>query len=61
MKVDKEEVARLKKSFQDKLNEAAQEKEDLEQENGIRLENVRGKIEALEEKLKGKVSRVVRF
>ena len=57
--MDKEENARLKTSFQEKLKAAAQEKEDMEQEWGIRNENLRGKMEAVEEKLKIKSHKVV--
>lgn len=51
----------MKTSFQDKLKAAAQEKEDSEQEWNIRNENLRGKMDAIEEKLKSKSSRVVSY
>lgn len=60
-KVDKEENSRLKASFQEKMKAAAREKDDMEQEWGIRNENLRGKLEAVEEKLKSKSHKVVRI
>lgn len=57
--MDKDESARQKASFQEKLKAAAQEKEDAEQEWGIRNESLRGKMEAVEEKLKSKSQRSV--
>lgn len=58
-RVDKEELVRLKGVMQDKLKAAAEARENLEQENDIRLENMRGKMEAIDEKLKAKTTRTV--
>lgn len=58
-KVDKEELQRQKISFQEKLKDAAKEKEDADREMEIVQENFKGRMEAMEEKFKTKSNRAV--